>query len=104
LYRFTTSSDDGSNLYVDGKQVVDNDGIHPTRSASGSLKLSKGVHKVTVSFFQIGGGAELDVAVEGPGMSYQPLGPLVAATESGLDKKPDPPKLNSEDAITIDPA
>ena len=102
-YRFTTSSDDGSNLYVDGKKVVDNDGEHATKSASGNVKLTKGVHKVTVAFFQMGGGAELDVTVEGPGLSYQLLGPMVAATESGLDKKPDPPKPNTDDAITLDP-
>src|SRR5262249_17382816 len=77
-YRFSSTSDDGSNLYVDGKKIVDNDGEHATKSASGSVKLTAGIHKVTVAFFQIGGGAELEVTAEGPGLSYQPLGPLVA--------------------------
>jgi len=28
-YKFSVNSDDGSKLYVDGQQVVDNDGVHP---------------------------------------------------------------------------
>jgi len=64
-YRFTLNSDDGSKLYVDGKLVVDNDGTHPPKAVSAGVKLTKGVHKVTVDFFQAGGGAELDVFIEG---------------------------------------
>ena len=100
-YRFYLNSDDGSNLYVDGKQVVNNDGIHPPQGANGQTKLTAGVHQVTVAFFQGGGGAELDVQVRGPGLAQQPLGGLVAATEAGLEKTR-PPKTKTEE-IDIKP-
>jgi mono/diheme cytochrome c family protein len=103
-HRFYLNSDDGSNLYVDGKQVVSNDGIHPPTGASGSTKLTAGVHKIVVTFFQGGGGAELDVQVKGPGLPQQPLAALVAATEAGLEKKPESPKVKTEDDIDIRPA
>jgi mono/diheme cytochrome c family protein/cytochrome c551/c552 len=102
-YRFYLSSDDGSNLYVDGKKVVDNDGIHPTSGASGSAKLGSGVHQIVVAFFQGGGGAELEVQIRGPGLPQQPLAGLVAATVAGLEKKPEPPKIKSDDDIDIKP-
>src|SRR5260370_24739031 len=40
-YRFALSSDDGSKLSVDGKPVVDNDGEHATKAATGTVKLTK---------------------------------------------------------------
>ena len=66
-YRFSLDSDDGSKLYVDGRQVVDNDGIHPPKSVTGGVQLTKGIHKVVVAFFQAGGGAELERPGAGPG-------------------------------------
>jgi len=103
-YTFHLSSDDGSRLIIDGKKVVDNDGIHATETESGSVELTKGVHKVIVDYFQGGGEATLDVAVEGRGLVRQPLAPLVAATEADLDKKPEPKDFKDEDALTSDPA
>jgi mono/diheme cytochrome c family protein len=85
-YTFTLSSDDGSKLYVNGAVVVDNDGIHPPQTQSGSVTLKKGIHKVMVGFFQGGGGDELAVEVEGPALARQSLSGLVAAMEQDLDK------------------
>ncbi|MFO0865897.1 MAG: PA14 domain-containing protein [Gemmataceae bacterium] len=62
-YTFNAASDDGSRLIVDGKTVVNNDGIHPKKSKSGSTKLKKGVHKVEVQFFQGGGEDELSKSI-----------------------------------------
>jgi mono/diheme cytochrome c family protein len=103
-FTFTLSSDDGSQLLIDGKKVVDNDGIHATQSRSDSVELTKGVHKVMVDFFQGGGEAVLDVEVESRTLGRQPLGPLVAATEADLNKKPEPKNVpKDEDALTINP-
>jgi mono/diheme cytochrome c family protein len=103
-YMFTLSSDDGSRLSIDGKKVVDNDGVHPTTTHSGSVELTKGVHKVTVDFFQGGGEAELEVEVESRTLGRQPFGPLVAATEADLNRKPEPKATpKDEDALTIRP-
>ncbi len=58
-YEFSTSSNDGSKLYIDNKLVVDNDGEHGTRQISGSIYLTKGRHLITVSYFQSGGSKSL---------------------------------------------
>lgn len=103
-YRFTLNSDDGSKMYIDGQQVVDNDGIHSPKTASGSVKLTKGTHKVIVGFFQVGGGVELDVHIEGPGLGQQNLGELVAVTEAALEKQAAKPKpVDDDDLLEFKP-
>ena len=52
IYTFELSSDDGSQLYINGKLVVDNDGIHGTVSKQGSVKLDIGIHPVEIRYFQ----------------------------------------------------
>jgi mono/diheme cytochrome c family protein len=102
-YTFALTSDDGSRLIIDGKTVVDNDGTHPPTTRRGRVRLTKGVHKATVLFFQGGGGAELDVLIEAPGAGQQNFGDLVAATEKGLERKPKA-KNDDPDALDIQPA
>ena len=65
-YTFFTSSDDGSKLYIDGVEIVDNDGIHGTQERSGTVTLDAGVHPITVLFFQGGGGLSLSASYAGP--------------------------------------
>src|SRR5262249_20151700 len=103
-YRFTVTSDDGSWLSVGSRPGVKNDGVHPPQPATRGVKLTKGVHKVVVGFFQVGGGAELDVQVEGPGLPRQGLDGLVAATEAALEKQATRPKKDDEDFLEIRPA
>src|SRR5262249_26496669 len=102
-YTFTLHSDDGSRLYVDGKLVVDNDGVHPPLAKQGKTKLTKGVHKVSVGFFQAGGGAELSVDIAAPGFGSHNLGDLTAPTEAALDRKP-MVDAKDEDSIDLQPA
>jgi hypothetical protein len=51
-YGFRLSSDDGSRLFIDGKPVIDDDGAHPTRTASGQANLTAGRHSIEVRYFQ----------------------------------------------------
>jgi hypothetical protein len=51
-YDFSLTSDDGSNLYIDGQLIVDNDGIHTNRERSAKVNLIHGVHEIRVSYFQ----------------------------------------------------
>ncbi len=103
-YSFSLSSDDGSNLAIDGKQVVSNDGVHAPQLANGSVKLTRGVHKAVVGFFQAGGGVELDVTISGPGLGQSNLGSLIGATEAALTTVAAPPvKKNDEDYLDIQP-
>jgi hypothetical protein len=71
-YRFALLSDDGAKLYIDGREVIDNDRIHPPQTAGGSTRLSGGIHRVRVSYFQ---GPRFQVAlilrVAGPGEEWR---------------------------------
>jgi outer membrane protein OmpA-like peptidoglycan-associated protein len=52
-YAFGLKSDDGSRLWIDGQQVINNDGIHQFNIAkTGSIGLSKGFHTIKVWYFQ----------------------------------------------------
>lgn len=65
-YTVCTSSDDGSHMYVDGEEAVDNGGLHGTRQKCGKIALSTGDHRVRITFFENGGGASITVLYSGP--------------------------------------
>ncbi len=50
-YRFFLDSDDGSWLCIDGRMVVDHGGRHGLSEKSGTIKLSRGDHQLSVEFF-----------------------------------------------------
>lgn len=66
-YIFTALSDDGSQVVIDDKVVVNNDGKHTTFELSGATRLSKGYHKIQIRYFQIGGQSNLKVTWTPPG-------------------------------------
>ena len=61
VYHFSTLSDDGSKLFIDDQEVVNNDGQHGSTEQSGAAALKKGYHKIRVTYFDAGGGNELKV-------------------------------------------
>lgn len=69
-YNFSTRSDDGSKLYIDGfsesNLVVDNDGLHGKRTRDGNITLTAGPHRIVVTFFEGSGGEFLEVKWDGP--------------------------------------
>ncbi len=87
-YTFHVASDDGSRILIDGKRVVDNDGIHGPQSKSGKVKLTKGVHLVTVDFFEAAGGEEVKAEFEGPGIGRQEIASAIIAAQP--DEKIEP--------------
>lgn len=50
-YTFYLDSDDGSRLFIDGKQIVDNGGSHAMEEVSGKADLKAGDHEIKVEFF-----------------------------------------------------
>jgi PA14 domain-containing protein len=56
-YRFYTESDDGSRLYVGGKLVVDNGGLHGMHEESAELDLKAGDVEIKIDFFDNTGDA-----------------------------------------------
>ncbi|MEM6641212.1 MAG: PA14 domain-containing protein, partial [Pseudomonadota bacterium] len=92
-YTFTTNSDDGSRLYVDGQLVVDNDGLHGPRTRSGTVTLSAGAHSLRVEFFERFGGQVLDVTYQPPGGTPRAIpanGELAGGTNPGPGPAPTP--------------
>ncbi len=87
-YTFYTSSDDGSMLYIGDWEgnggsltlVVNNDGLHGTQEASGTINLDAGLYGIMVTFFEKTGGDVLDVSYAGPGITKKiiPADVLVA--------------------------
>ncbi len=73
VYRFYTFSDDGSVLYIDGKEVVNNDGGHSARRAEGKIALEKGFHELRVLYFEDYMGEELEVGFCGRDIMETPL-------------------------------
>lgn len=74
VYTFFTQSDDGSKLFIDEEEVVDNDGDHGTTEKEGKAALKKGYHKIRVTYFDSGGGNELKVLVQPQAGIKQELG------------------------------
>ena len=67
-YDFFVGADDGVILFIDGVEVVDNDGLHGFRTRSGEIELEPGTHVVEVQYFENYGYAGLKVEWEGPGI------------------------------------
>ncbi len=65
-YTFHMASDDGSMLYIDGEPVLDNDGLHGTRTRSVTVDLDEGPHDVEIRYFENGGSQTLQLAWSGP--------------------------------------
>ena len=61
VYHFSTLSDDGSKLFIDEEEVLNNGGEHGAVEAFGDAALKKGFHKIKVTYFDGGGGNELKV-------------------------------------------
>ena len=51
-YTFTLESDDGSRLFIDGKQIIDHNGLHSMEEKSGDVELKAGDHVIKVEFFE----------------------------------------------------
>jgi len=55
-------------LYVDGRRLIDNDGLHGILAVEGTVKLEGGIHSIRLSYFQGPRTAlALMLGVKGPG-------------------------------------
>lgn len=61
VYLFYTYSDDGSNLYIDDKLVVDNDGSHSGKRETGKVALEAGFHRLRVDYIEDYMGQALEI-------------------------------------------
>jgi len=59
LYTFYLSSDDGSRYWVDGEEIVDNDGMHGNEERWGKVLLKRGMHHIRLAYFNAAGDGAL---------------------------------------------
>ncbi|MDX2191540.1 MAG: family 78 glycoside hydrolase catalytic domain [Bacteroidota bacterium] len=60
-YTFYTTSDDGSRIKIDGKEVAVIDGTHGPETAFGKVNLTEGKHTIEVEYFEAVGGESLEL-------------------------------------------
>jgi hypothetical protein len=89
-YTFFLTSDDGSRLFIDGKQVIDNNGVHAAEEVSGAVELKSGDHDLKIEFFENEGEAVCKFAWQAPDKDKEivPAAALlapVAAEKSAAD-------------------
>jgi PA14 domain-containing protein len=70
-YTFFLESDDGSRLFLDGKQIIDNNGLHPMEEKSGEAELKEGKHSIKVEFFENDGEAGCKFSWQPPGSTRE---------------------------------
>ena len=63
-YLFELTSDDGSELYIDNKKIIDNSGYHEKRSISAKISLEEGNHSFIVNYNQGSGNLDLQLKVK----------------------------------------
>jgi alpha-L-rhamnosidase len=74
-YIFYSNANDGSVLYLDNKVVVDNAGYFGPKVDSGKIQLQKGRHFIKVLYFENTGSESINVYIEGPNLTKQPIPP-----------------------------
>ena len=72
-YTFYTSSDEGSQLFIDGNLVVNNDGLHTIQEKSGTIVLSAGKHLIKVLYFEKSGSESLNIQYSSPSIAKQTI-------------------------------
>lgn len=78
-WTFSTNSDDGSDLSINGVQVVNNDGQHSMQVRSGTAVLTEGWHDFQSRWFQgAGGPSGMIVSYRGPTISTSRVIPASA--------------------------
>ncbi|HVW99347.1 MAG TPA: PA14 domain-containing protein [Candidatus Babeliaceae bacterium] len=66
-YTFSTSSDDGSRLYINtpysysATPLVNNDGLHSNTLKSGTIQLNAGTYPITITYYEQGGDQVMQV-------------------------------------------
>ncbi len=72
-HRFRLVSDDGSHLWIDGREVIDDGGEHAPVTREGGIELEPGLHTIEVTFYEHHGGQLFELSWAPPG---EPLGPI----------------------------
>jgi hypothetical protein len=84
-YALRLSSDDGSRLAIDGRTIIDHDGLHSFSAQEGACDLARGWHAIAVRHFEAGGGARLRLEWRRPSAAEFEIVPESSlATRTGI--------------------
>ncbi len=72
-YTFFLQSNDGSKLFVDAVEVVDNGGQHGALVKQGTIQLDVGKHPIQVYYFDAGGSHMIKVSIQSASMEKQEI-------------------------------
>ncbi len=72
-YQFTLRSDDGSELSLEGINLINHGGLHSYSAKSVNVMLDSGVYALRVKYFQNFGDKGLTLTVKRPGVSFEEL-------------------------------
>lgn len=73
-YSFSLTSDDGSRMRVNGKELIDNWGPHGKKAREGTIELDSGLHLLEVEFFDRRYGAQVKLlAAQGKSTDYKTI-------------------------------
>ena len=73
VYSFYSETNDGSQLFIDDKLVVDHGGLHPAEEKNGSIALQAGYHRIKVIYFQNAGSSFLKISYSGEKIMKQEI-------------------------------
>ena len=88
-YKFKLGSDDGSRLFINGKVVVNNDGVHGMIVKEGEIELESGKAELKLEYFEKSGQEELALDMSGPGIKRLQLAKQIIKPKSS-NKQPFP--------------
>ena len=80
-WTFHLTSDDGTELWIDGQSVVTNHGMHGMVERTGWMDLDAGLHDLRVEFYQGGGPHGLKLAWSTSNLSKTPIPPSAFAVD-----------------------
>ena len=63
VYRFLVESFDGSKLFIDGQEIISNDGIHYEISKENFVALEKGLHNFEIQYFKYARRVTLNIRI-----------------------------------------
>ncbi len=87
-YKLTIESDDGSRLEIDGKPLIDNNGLHAMEEKDGEVELKAGDHPIKIELFENEGETGMKFSWETNGVSKEivPTSALFHASDKDADK------------------
>jgi len=87
-YKLFIESDDGSRLFVDGKMLIDNNGLHGMEEKDGEVELKAGDHPIKLEYFENEGeaGMKLSWETEGVAKEIVPASALFHVADKDADK------------------